>query len=198
MTRVVDTARTGPGIEASPRHSTTAKTPRARSSPSDFMVIPLLETPSPPPMPSCGQRWAENRSQSRRCCEVFVATERRAGSRIAALMPKRTETARRTPGRGAGGARAGGARLDAVEIKVTVRPDEELRALRTLELDEDSAEVRVLYFYDTPHLELFNAGVALRARLVKGAADDSTVKFRPVKEDAVSREWREAKGFKLE
>jgi hypothetical protein len=90
------------------------------------------------------------------------------------------------------------AAMDAVEIKVTIRPDQELRAERTMELDEDSADVRVIYFYDTPDLELFNAGVALRARLVKGDDDDSTVKFRPVEAASVSKEWKRVKGFKLE
>src|SRR5262249_11923266 len=90
------------------------------------------------------------------------------------------------------------AAMDAAEIKVTIRPDQELRALRALELNEDTAEVRVLYFYDTPHLELFNAGVILRARLVKGDQDDSTVKFRPVEAGKISTEWKSLDGFKLE
>ena len=85
-----------------------------------------------------------------------------------------------------------------VEIKVTIRPDQELQALRTLELDEDSAEVRLLYFYDTVNLDLFNAGVVLCARLVKGDADDSTVKVRPVDPANVSSSWTELEGFKLE
>jgi hypothetical protein len=90
------------------------------------------------------------------------------------------------------------AAMDAVEIKVTVRPDQELRAERTMELNEDTADVRVIYFYDTPSLDLFNAGVALRARLVKGDDDDSTVKFRPVEAASISKDWTRLKGFKLE
>ena len=88
--------------------------------------------------------------------------------------------------------------MDTVEIKVTVRCDQELRAERAMELNEDSADVRVIYFYDTPRLDLFNAGVCLRARLVKGAADDSTVKFRPVDPAKIAPAWRKLKGFKLE
>ena len=88
--------------------------------------------------------------------------------------------------------------MDAVEIKVTIRPDQELRAERAMEVNEDTAEVRVLYFYDTPDLHLFNAGVALRARLVKGDSDDSTVKFRPVEAARISRDWEQIEGFKLE
>ncbi|MBO9518043.1 MAG: CYTH domain-containing protein [Porphyrobacter sp.] len=88
--------------------------------------------------------------------------------------------------------------MDAIEIKVTVRPDQELRAERTAELDEDSAEIRVIYYYDTPGLDLFKSGLALRARLVKGDDDDSTVKFRPVDGTKVPPEWRELEGFKVE
>lgn len=92
----------------------------------------------------------------------------------------------------------GAAGVAAVEIKVTVKPEEELRALRTFELDEETAEVRVIYFYDTPKLDLFTGGVALRARLVKGDRDDSTVKVRPVDPGKVSDAWRETPGFKVE
>jgi hypothetical protein len=55
--------------------------------------------------------------------------------------------------------------VDACEIKVTLRPDEELKGLRALELDEDTAEVRLLYFYDTPKLDLFKATIDLGWRL---------------------------------
>jgi hypothetical protein len=88
--------------------------------------------------------------------------------------------------------------VTAVELKVTLRPDQELRGLRALELDEDTAEVRLVYFYDTRGLDLFDAGLTLRARLVKGDDDDSTVKIRPVDPAKVSRDWVEAEGFKIE
>jgi hypothetical protein len=88
--------------------------------------------------------------------------------------------------------------IDAVETKVTIRPDQELRAERAMKVNEDTAEVRVIYFYDTPQLALFDTGIALRARLVKGDDDDSTVKFRPVEAAKISEEWKQLKGFKLE
>ena len=88
--------------------------------------------------------------------------------------------------------------MDAVEIKDTIRPDQELRAERAMELEADTAEIRVVYFYDTPELTLFDAGTVLRARLVKGDDDDSTVKFRPVDASKISGEWRRVEGFKLE
>lgn len=88
--------------------------------------------------------------------------------------------------------------VDAVEIKVTIRPDQELRAERAMEVDEDTADIRMIYFYDTPQLDLFEAGVVLRARLVKGDADDSTIKFRPADAGRIDREWLALDGFKVE
>src|SRR4051794_24481939 len=88
--------------------------------------------------------------------------------------------------------------VDAVEIKCTIRPDQELQAARALEVNEDTADIRLVYFYDTLNLELFKSGIVLRARLVKGDADDSTVKFRPIEPVSVAEDWRRLKGFKLE
>lgn len=90
------------------------------------------------------------------------------------------------------------AAMDAVEIKLTIRPDQELLAERAMEVNEDTADVRLVYFYDTPDLDLYKAGVVLRARLVRDGDDDSTVKFRPVEPASVSADWRRQKGFKLE
>ncbi|MCH8614602.1 hypothetical protein LZ016_00575 [Sphingomonas sp. SM33] len=87
---------------------------------------------------------------------------------------------------------------DAVEIKVTIRPDQELRAERAMEVNEDSASVRLIYFFETPELDLFDAGIALRARLVKGDADNSTVKFRSERIEMVAPEWYRSEGFKVE
>lgn len=87
---------------------------------------------------------------------------------------------------------------DAVEIKVTIRPDEELRAERALRVNEDTADIRLIYFYDTPNLDLFAAGIALRARLIKGDDDNSTVKFRSASLQVVPPEWYRHEGFKLE
>lgn len=91
-----------------------------------------------------------------------------------------------------------GSAIKAVEIKVTVRADQELRALRAFKVDEDTAEVRLIYFYDTPRLELFDGGVVLRSRLVKGDEDDTTVKIRPVTPSKVPSRWLSVSGFKIE
>lgn len=88
--------------------------------------------------------------------------------------------------------------MDAVEIKVTIRPDQELRAERAMQVNEDTADIRLIYFYDTPNLDLFEAGVCLRSRLVKGDCDDSTVKFRSDDDVHISELWRQQDGFKVE
>lgn len=88
--------------------------------------------------------------------------------------------------------------MHAVEIKVTIRPDQELRAERAMLVNEDTADVRIIYFYDTLALDLFNEGIALRARLIKGDDDDSTVKFRSDRITSVSSEWNQHDGFKRE
>lgn len=88
--------------------------------------------------------------------------------------------------------------MDAVEIKVTIRPDQELRAERALQVNEDTADIRLIYFYDTPSLDLFEAGIALRARLIKGDEDNSTVKFRSTSPRMIAPEWYRHDGFKLE
>ena len=88
--------------------------------------------------------------------------------------------------------------MDAVEIKVTIRPDQELRAERALQVNEDTADIRLIYFYDTPSLDLFEAGIALRARLIKGDEDNSTVKFRSTNPQVIAPEWYRHEGFKVE
>src|SRR5918994_314241 len=56
---------------------------------------------------------------------------------------------------------------------------------------------RKVYFYDTRKLELYEAGLVLRARVTQGDDDDSTVKVRPasLKGDAP---WREIDGVEVE
>jgi hypothetical protein len=89
-------------------------------------------------------------------------------------------------------------KTDAIELKLTIRPDQEAKAIRFFSLDRSSGESRKIYFFDTPKLDLFEKGVFLRARLVKGGADDTTVKIRPVDPDKVTPAWKKEKGFKLE
>ena len=47
-------------------------------------------------------------------------------------------------------------------------------------MDPLGAQIRQVFFFDTPDLALENAGVVVRARRVQGKGDDSVVKLRPV------------------
>ena len=67
-----------------------------------------------------------------------------------------------------------------------------------LGLDEDLAEERAIWFYDTGDLALLDAGAILRARSVHHGDDDSTVKLRPLSSDQVDPAWFEDSGFKCE
>jgi len=87
---------------------------------------------------------------------------------------------------------------DQVEIKITVPGDEKALAAQTLNLDPAKASQRDIYFFDTPRLELFAAGVVMRARKIDDESDDSTVKIRPADPKKFSKEWRDMDGFKLE
>ena len=47
-------------------------------------------------------------------------------------------------------------------------------------MDPLDAQIRQVYFFDTPDLALDAAGVVVRARRVQGKGDDSVIKLRPV------------------
>lgn len=88
--------------------------------------------------------------------------------------------------------------VDAIEVKATI-PDTQLdSALSRYNLTVDNGEERYIYYFDTPSLDLFNAGVIARARRILGGQHDSTVKFRPVLPAEVSAKWAKFDGFKLE
>jgi len=67
--------------------------------------------------------------------------------------------------------------IGAVEIKITARIEDEDLILDYLKRSKEEPETRTIYFFDTPDLGLFEAGVVLRARKRPGE-DDSTVKLR--------------------
>ena len=85
-----------------------------------------------------------------------------------------------------------------VELKVTLDPAEIELARYRFGLDDDAGELRFVHFYDTLALDLFDAGVILRARKIVGDDDDSTVKIRPLDAENVDDAWREIGDFKCE
>jgi hypothetical protein len=87
---------------------------------------------------------------------------------------------------------------DAVEIKATIPPHQAEAALTRFELTPHNDEERLVYFFDTPELELLKSGIVARARRRIGGKHDSTIKFRPVDPDTVPSRWRKFPGFKIE
>src|SRR5262245_45655526 len=88
--------------------------------------------------------------------------------------------------------------IGAIEIKITAQARDEEAVRAALEAADIEAERREIWFFDTPSLDLFDRGLVLRARLVRGGADDSTVKLRPVDASTVAEHWRDTPGFEIE
>ena len=86
---------------------------------------------------------------------------------------------------------------EGVEIKATIPHKQVDAALEFYGLKLDSNE-RFIYFFDTPDLVLFEAGIIARARRIVGSVHDSTIKFRPVVPESVPALWRKKSGFKIE
>jgi hypothetical protein len=83
-----------------------------------------------------------------------------------------------------------------VELKLALADPAAARA--DLGLTASNGQRRQIWFFDTPGLALFDAGIVLRARRVVGDDDDSTVKLRPLPADGVHQRWFEKGGFKCE
>jgi hypothetical protein len=69
---------------------------------------------------------------------------------------------------------------DSVELKATVPESAQRSAIAALGLDPMEAQIRQVFFFDTPDLALNRSGVVLRARRVQGRGGDTVVKLRPV------------------
>jgi hypothetical protein len=69
---------------------------------------------------------------------------------------------------------------DSVELKLTVPESDQRSTVAALGMDPLDAEIRQVFFFDTPDLALNRSGVVARARRVQRKGDDSVVKLRPV------------------
>jgi hypothetical protein len=87
---------------------------------------------------------------------------------------------------------------DSVELKVTLPAKEHRSAIRTLGLDPLDAQIRQVFFFDTPDLQLYNKGIAVRARRIQGKTGDSVVKLRPVVPDELSEDVRRSSAMNVE
>jgi hypothetical protein len=88
---------------------------------------------------------------------------------------------------------------DSVELKLTVPESQQLTVVRELGMDPLEAQIRQVFFFDTPSLSLDRNGVVVRARRVqRKSGGDAIVKLRPVVPGEMPKPLRKSPGFNIE
>jgi hypothetical protein len=87
---------------------------------------------------------------------------------------------------------------DSVELKLTVPESGHYAAAAALGMDALDAQIRQVFFFDTPDLTLNRQGVVLRARRVQRKGGDSVVKLRPVIPKEIPSSLRKSAAFTVE
>lgn len=87
---------------------------------------------------------------------------------------------------------------DSVELKLTIPESEHSSTAAALKMDPLDAQIRQVFFFDTPDLTLYERGVVVRARRVQKKGDDSVVKLRPVVPSELPSRVRQSPEFGVE
>jgi hypothetical protein len=87
---------------------------------------------------------------------------------------------------------------DSVELKLTVPASDRTSGAAALGVDPLDAQIRQVFFFDTPDLKLYESGVVVRARRVQRKGDDTVVKLRPVVPSELPSELRGSPNFGVE
>jgi hypothetical protein len=87
---------------------------------------------------------------------------------------------------------------DTVELKLTVPEQDQRSTVAALGLDPLQAEIRQVFFLDTPDLTLNASGLVARVRRTQKKGDDSVVKLRPVVPTELPGRLRRSRGFGVE
>jgi hypothetical protein len=87
---------------------------------------------------------------------------------------------------------------DSVELKLTVPISERSRGAAALGVDPLGAQIRQVFFFDTPELTLNENGIVVRARRVQRKGDDTVVKLRPVVPSELPAKLRRSPNFVVE
>ena len=87
---------------------------------------------------------------------------------------------------------------DSIELKLTLPELAYRSTAAALGVDPLEAQIRQVFFFDTPDLRLNEAGVVARARRIQGRESDSTVKLRPVVPDQLPAGVRKSENFVVE
>jgi len=89
-------------------------------------------------------------------------------------------------------------KADSVELKLTVPESAQGATVRALDVDPLEAQIRQVFFFDTPELALEAAGLVVRARRIQGKGGDTVVKLRPVEPDNLAAELRASPSVNVE
>ncbi|HEY7045481.1 MAG TPA: hypothetical protein VH419_17555 [Nocardioidaceae bacterium] len=89
-------------------------------------------------------------------------------------------------------------RSDSVEMKLTVPEAAHRSTVVGLGMDPLAAQIRQVFFFDTPDLALNRAGVVARARRIQAKGGDSVIKLRPVVPDELPEDLRRSPGMVVE
>jgi hypothetical protein len=87
---------------------------------------------------------------------------------------------------------------DSVELKLTLPESHHRSAIVALGMDPLEAQIRQVFFFDTPELALDGHGVVVRARRIEDKGGDSVVKLRPVVPAELPEELRRSASFRVE
>jgi len=87
---------------------------------------------------------------------------------------------------------------DSVELKLTVPESDQRSTVVALGMDPLEAQIRQVFFFETPDLKLDKAGVVVRARRIQGKGNDSVVKLRPVEPADMPAKLRKSPAFRVE
>jgi hypothetical protein len=87
---------------------------------------------------------------------------------------------------------------DSVELKATVVESDHRSAINALGMDPLQAQIRQVFFFDTPDLLMNRHGVVVRSRRVQKKGDDSVVKLRPVVPSELPAKLRRSPSFGVE
>jgi hypothetical protein len=87
---------------------------------------------------------------------------------------------------------------DSVELKLTVPEPHQRSTMTALDLDPLEGQIRQVFFFDTPELDLDAHGVVVRARRIQGRGADSIVKLRPVVPSELPDDLRHSGAFRVE
>jgi hypothetical protein len=88
--------------------------------------------------------------------------------------------------------------VDSVELKLTVPEPAQLTTAHALGLDPLEAQLRQVFFLDTPDMALDAHGLVVRARRSQKKGDDTVVKLRPVVPSELPRPLRRSPTFGVE